>query len=58
MRPEKLARGKALIVVHKELINEKRFNVMIFSDLSVNNPVMWISVQFCGILFCLFFGHF
>jgi hypothetical protein len=47
----------AQIVVHKELINNMPFKIMIFRHLTLNDRVMWTSVEFCGILFYPFFGQ-
>lgn len=46
-----------LEVVHKEMIDFARFNSLIYRMLRLNIMVMWISGQFCGILFRLNFGN-
>lgn len=43
-------------VVHKETIDFTGLIVLIYSELILNIKVMWITDQFCGILFCLNFG--
>jgi hypothetical protein len=45
-----------LEVVHKELIDFMMAILLIYSQLMLNIPVMWITGQLCGILPWLFFG--
>lgn len=43
-------------VVHKELIDFAWCIALIYSALTLNIQLMWITGQFCGILFHLFSG--